>query len=27
MIANRPELSEATKRQILGGGARGFYGL
>jgi len=22
-----PELSEATKRKILGGGARGFYGL
>ena len=27
MIANRPELSEETKRQILGGGARGFYRL
>ncbi len=27
MIAGRPELSEATKREILGGGARGFYRL
>jgi predicted TIM-barrel fold metal-dependent hydrolase len=27
LIANRPELSEATKREILGGGARRFYGL
>jgi predicted TIM-barrel fold metal-dependent hydrolase len=27
MIANRSGLSEATKRQILAGGARGFYGL
>jgi predicted TIM-barrel fold metal-dependent hydrolase len=27
MIAGRPELSEATKREILGGGARRFYGL
>jgi predicted TIM-barrel fold metal-dependent hydrolase len=27
MIANRPELSTATKHQILAGGAQGFYGL
>ena len=27
LIAKRPELSEATKRQILAGGAAGFYGL
>src|ERR1700720_1332844 len=27
MIAGRPELSDATKREILGGGARRFYGL
>jgi predicted TIM-barrel fold metal-dependent hydrolase len=27
LITNRPELSEATKREILGGGARRFYGL
>jgi uncharacterized protein len=27
MIKDRPELSEATKREILGGGARRFYGL
>ena len=27
LIANRPELSAETKRQILGGGARGFYKL
>src|SRR2546422_1007089 len=26
-IANRPELSESTKREILGGGARRFYRL
>jgi predicted TIM-barrel fold metal-dependent hydrolase len=25
LIADRPELSAETKRQILGGGARGFY--
>src|SRR4030095_2460978 len=27
LIADRPELSAATKRQILAGGALGFYGL
>ena len=27
MIANRSELSEETKRGVLGGGARAFYGL
>jgi uncharacterized protein len=27
MIADRPGLSEATRREILGGGARRFYGL
>ena len=27
MIADRPELSAETKRQILGGGAKGFYKL
>src|SRR6266508_3189214 len=27
LIADRPELSAETKRQILGGGARGFYKL
>jgi len=27
MIANRPELSETTKRAILSEGAKGFYGL
>jgi predicted TIM-barrel fold metal-dependent hydrolase len=27
LIADRPGLSEATKREILGGGARRFYGL
>jgi predicted TIM-barrel fold metal-dependent hydrolase len=27
LIANRPELSEATKREILGGGARRCHGL
>src|SRR6266480_3805350 len=27
MIADRPQLSAETKRQILGGGARGFYKL
>ena len=27
MIRSRPELSEATKRAILGGGAKGFYKL
>src|SRR5262247_495142 len=27
MIKDRAELSEATKREILGGGARRFYGL
>jgi predicted TIM-barrel fold metal-dependent hydrolase len=27
LIADRPELSAATKRQILAGGAMGFYGL
>ena len=27
LIAGRPELSDATKREILGGGARRFYGL
>jgi predicted TIM-barrel fold metal-dependent hydrolase len=27
MIANRPELSEDTKRGVLAGGARAFYGL
>ena len=27
LIANRPELSDATEREILGGGARRFYGL
>jgi len=27
LIADRPELSPETKRQILAGGAKGFYGL
>jgi predicted TIM-barrel fold metal-dependent hydrolase len=27
MIRRRPELSEATKREILAGGAMRFYGL
>ena len=27
MIADRPELSAATKREILAGGAMRFYGL
>jgi predicted TIM-barrel fold metal-dependent hydrolase len=27
LIADRPELSAETKRQILAGGAKGFYGL
>ena len=27
MIRRRTELSEATRREILGGGARGFYKL
>jgi len=27
MIADRPGLSAETKRQILAGGAKGFYGL
>jgi uncharacterized protein len=27
MIANRPELSEETKRGVLAGGAKAFYGL
>jgi len=27
LIARRPELSAATKRQILAGGAMGFYAL
>jgi len=27
LIADRPELSVETKRQILAGGAKGFYGL
>jgi predicted TIM-barrel fold metal-dependent hydrolase len=27
LIADRPELSAATKREILGGGAKRFYGL
>jgi predicted TIM-barrel fold metal-dependent hydrolase len=27
LIADRPELSEATKHAILAGGAKGFYGL
>ena len=27
MIADRPELSPETKRQILAGGAMGFYKL
>ena len=27
LIADRPELSASTKAQILGGGAKGFYGL
>src|SRR5512134_1924600 len=27
LIANRPELSAETKREILAGGAKGFYGL
>ena len=27
MIANRPELSAETKRGVLAGGAKAFYGL
>jgi predicted TIM-barrel fold metal-dependent hydrolase len=27
MIRSRPGLSETAKREILGGGARRFYGL
>jgi predicted TIM-barrel fold metal-dependent hydrolase len=27
MIANRPERSEETKRGVLAGGAKAFYGL
>ena len=27
IIADRPELSAETKRQILAGGAMGLYGL
>jgi hypothetical protein len=27
MIANRPELSEETKRGVLADGAKAFYGL
>jgi len=27
MIADRPELSEATKAKVLGGGAMKFYGI